>query len=214
VRFLRRNAKETVDPADEDAAEVTSAVEQNSGTARTHTPGKGRPTPKRRDAERRRRGPVPPPPRTQREAMRRSRGNKDERRKTATERRERMMAGDDRYLMPRDRGPVRAYVRDLVDSRRNLMGFFMPLAIVVFLALLVPSVRIQQYATLFCTVMLALMIVEGAVLGMIVTRRVRTRFPDATDRGLSLGWYAFVRASQVRRLRVPRPRVRVGERPA
>ncbi|GDY30403.1 DUF3043 domain-containing protein [Gandjariella thermophila] len=214
MRFLRRNAKETAETADEGAAEVMSAAEQNSSTARTRTTGKGRPTPKRREAERRRRGPVPPPPRTQREAMRRMRGNKEERRRAAAERRERMMAGDDRYLMPRDRGPVRAYVRDLVDSRRNLMGFFMPLAIVVFLALLVPSVRVQQYATLFCTVMLALMIIEGLVLGMIVTRRVRAKFPNATDRGLSLGWYAFVRASQVRRLRVPRPRVRVGERPA
>jgi hypothetical protein len=214
VRFLRRNAKDTADAPDEDEAEVPSTAEQNSGTARTSTPAKGRPTPKRREAEHRRRGPVPPPPRTQREAMRRSRGNKEERRKAAAERRERMMAGDDRYLMPRDRGPVRAYVRDLVDSRRNLMGFFMPLAIVVFLALLVPSPQVQQYATLFCTVMLALMIIEGAVLGMIVSRRVRVRFPDNTVRGLSLGWYAFVRASQLRRLRVPRPRVRVGERPA
>jgi Protein of unknown function (DUF3043) len=212
VRFLRRNAKESAETADEDAAEVTSAAEE-AGAGRVRTPGKGRPTPKRREAERRRRGPVPPPPRTQREAMRRMRGNKDERRKAASERRERMMAGDDRYLMPRDRGAVRAYVRDVVDSRRNLIGFFMPLAIVVFLALLVPSVQIQQYATLFTTVMLALMIIEGIILGRSVIKRVRAKFPKAEDRGLSLGWYAFVRASQLRRLRVPRPRVRVGERP-
>ena len=49
-----------------------------------------------------------------------------------------MAAGDQRYLLPRDRGPVRAYVRDLVDSRPHLSGLFMPLAILVVASLLLP----------------------------------------------------------------------------
>ena len=110
-----------------------------------YTPGKGRPTPKRREAEGKRRGPVAPPPRTTREAIRRSRELRKqnpvskERRAAVRERRERMLAGDERYLLPRDRGPVKAYVRDLVDSRRNVLGLFMPLAIVVFITLLIPA---------------------------------------------------------------------------
>ncbi|QFZ17410.1 DUF3043 domain-containing protein [Saccharothrix syringae] len=210
MRFLRRNADEAAETAtpEQSAPEVTPA-----DTGRT--PGKGRPTPKRREAEGKRRGPVPPPPRTQREAFKRARGSKvskEERRAAAAVRRERMMAGDDKYLLPRDRGPVKAYIRDVVDSRRNLMGLFMPLAILVFVALLVPSPRIQQWATLLTTFMLLAMIVEGFVLGRLVTRRVRLKFPNDTTRGLSIGWYSFIRASQLRRLRVPKPRVSAGDR--
>ena len=36
-----------------------------------------------------------------------------------------MLAGEDEYLLPRDKGPVRAYVRDFIDARRNLVGLFM-----------------------------------------------------------------------------------------
>ncbi|MCP2260081.1 Protein of unknown function (DUF3043) [Streptoalloteichus tenebrarius] len=212
MRFLRRSQTDDTE-ATQSSAEVASANEDAKEHAKGRTPGKGRPTPKRREAENRRRGPVPPPPRSQREAMRRMRGNKEERRKAAAERRERMMAGDDRYLLPRDRGPVRAYVRDLVDSRRNLVGLFMPMAVLVFVALLVPSVQVQQYASIVVMFMMLAMIFEGILLGRQVTKKVRQRFPDATDRGLSLGWYAFTRATQLRKLRVPRPRVTYGDQP-
>ncbi|GAA1349353.1 DUF3043 domain-containing protein [Saccharothrix algeriensis] len=206
MRFLRRNPDEAAPPAEDTPVEA-------SATDPARTPGKGKPTPKRREAENRRRGPVPPPPRTQREALKRMRGNKvskEERRAAAVERRQRMMAGEDKYLLPRDRGPVKAYIRDLVDSRRNLMGLFMPLAILVFVALLVPAPAVQQYATLLTTFMLLAMVVEGVVLGRLVTKRVRRKFPQDASRGLSIGWYAFIRASQLRRLRVPKPRVTYG----
>ncbi|GLZ36188.1 hypothetical protein Lesp02_83750 [Lentzea sp. NBRC 105346] len=207
VRFLRRSSADATEAPETDA-EVAPPIEKG------RTQGKGRATPKRREAQGRRSGPVPPPPRTQREAFKRMRGskvNKEERRAAAAERRQRMLAGDDKYLLPRDRGPVKAYIRDLVDSRRNLMGLFMPLAILVFVALLVPSVKIQQYATLATTFMLLAMIVEGFVLGRLVTKRVRQKFPNEPIKALSIGWYSFIRASQLRRLRVPKPRVSPGD---
>jgi hypothetical protein len=206
VRFLRRNSAENTDAAQQEAESVLEEPAHKAYTA-----GKGKPTPKRRDAEARKRGPVAPAPRTSREAMRRSRGNKEERRAQAKERRERMMAGEDKYLMPRDRGPVKAFVRDLVDSRRNLLGLFMPLAILVFVALLIPNFAIQQYATLLCLIMLVLMIVEGIMNGRRVAKLARAKFPKETIRGASIGWYAFVRGSQLRKLRVPKPRVRPGD---
>lgn len=202
VRFLRRNSAEQTATADSDTEAAKSAEERAFDT-----PSKGRPTPKRREAEARRRGPVPPPPKTQREAMKRARGNKQERRKSASDRRERMMQGDDRYLTPRDRGPVRAHVRDIVDSRRHMMGLFMPLVLIVFATTLVQNPFVQQYATLGCMVLLLTMMFEGTVLGLHVNRRVRAKFPDAQDRSFILGWYAFTRAMQIRKLRVPRPRV-------
>jgi len=210
VRFLRRNSADTTADAPESGAELAEPLDK------AHSSGKGRPTPKRREAQSRRSGPVPPPPRTQREAFKRMRGSKskmskEEKRAVATERRQRMMAGEDKYLLPRDRGPVKAYIRDLVDSRRNLMGLFMPLAILVFVALLTPSLAVQRYATLATTFMLIAMVIEGIVLGRIVTRRVRAKFPTEPIKGISIGWYSFIRASQLRKLRVPKPRVKPGE---
>jgi hypothetical protein len=214
VRFLRRkDAESAAEPDDGGDAAAEDA------RPKAHTPGKGRPTPKRRDAEQKRRGPVAPPPRTTREAMRRARGNKEERkalnekrREIRVKQRERMMAGDEQYLMPRDRGPVKGYIRDMVDSRRNLLGLFMPLAILIFVALLVPDPRVQSLTTLACLVMLVAMIFEGLVSGRRITRLVREKFPKEPVRGLSIGWYAFIRASQIRKLRVPKPRVRPGDK--
>lgn len=215
VRFLRRNSTTATDDA---ATEGPDGGEEVEPQTRGYTPGKGRATPKRREAEAKRRGPVAPPPRTTREALKRNKElrksnpvSKEDRRAAAKERRERMAAGDDRYLLPRDRGPVKAYVRDVVDSRRHLLGLFMPLAVLVFVALLVPSPRIQQIATLACTLMLLLMIVEGILTGRRVSKQTRAKFPNETIKGLSIGWYAFIRASQIRKLRMPKPRIQVGE---
>lgn len=215
MRFLRRKEADTSAEADN---EVEVAEEDDAGS-KAHTPGKGRPTPKRREAEQRRRGPVAPPPRTTREAMKRARGNKEDRKELAAKRREirttqreRMMAGDEKYLMPRDRGPVKAYIRDSIDSRRNLLGLFMPLAILIFVALLVPDPRVQSLTTLLCLLMLVAMIIEGILTGGRITKRVRQKFPKEPIKGVSVGWYAFIRASQIRKLRVPKPRVGPGDK--
>ncbi|GAB3571545.1 DUF3043 domain-containing protein [Amycolatopsis endophytica] len=215
MRFLRRTSTTTEDSPGIEAAEVAESVESHT---RGYTPAKGRPTPKRKEAEGKRRGPVAPPPRTMREAMKRNRElrksnptSKEDRRRAAKERQERMAAGDDRYLLPRDKGPVKAYVRDLVDSRRHFLGAFMPLAILVFIVLLVPYPVIQQYVTLLCMVALAVMAIEGYFNGRRIARLAREKFPKENISGRSLGWYAFVRASQIRKLRMPKPRVKVGE---
>jgi hypothetical protein len=139
------------------------------------------------------------------------RGSKVERRQEAAKRRERMLAGDEKYLLPRDRGPVKAYARNVVDSRRNIAGLFMPLALLVVLVILIPSPAVQQYVSLLSMAMLLMMIAEGVLLGRIINRGVRTRFPDAKVSPVSLGLYALTRATQLRRLRVPKPRVGRGD---
>jgi hypothetical protein len=139
------------------------------------------------------------------------RGTKEQRRNAATERRERMLAGDQKYLLPRDQGPVKAYVRDLVDSRPHLAGAFMPLALLMIVVMLVPLPVVQQYVPPASTAMLVAIIIEGVVLGWTVKRRVRERFPHASESGARLGFYAMTRATQLRRLRVPKPRVGRGD---
>ncbi len=202
MRFFRSRSADDAAPA--------------TGPETVRVGGKGRPTPKRREAESKRRGPAPPPPRTQREAARFAKANrpaKEDRRAAAAERREGMNRGDDKFLMPRDRGPVKAHIRDLVDSRPHLMGLFMPLAIIVVLSLLVPVPQVQSYLSLFSLIALTTMIIEGIFLGAQITRKARAKFPDAKINALSTGWYAFTRASQLRRLRIPKPRVERGANP-
>lgn len=210
VRFLRGNTGSgATDPEPEQVVEP--AADPDDIGPRARNVGKGRPTPSRREAEGRKRGPAPPPPRTQREALRRMRGSKEERRNAAADRRERMLAGDEKYLLARDRGPVKAYVRDLVDSRRHLAGAFMPLALLVIVVILVPAPIVQQYVSLVSMAMLLAIIVEGVLLGRTVTRRVRERFPNTSESAASLGFYAMTRATQLRRLRVPKPRIDRGD---
>ena len=212
VRFLRRNTAEST------VVEPTPG-EDADAAGKAHTPGKGRPTPKRREAEGRRRGPVPPPPRTTREALRRNRGSKEERKELAAKRREmrvrqreRMMAGDEKMLPARERGPVKAYVRDLIDSRRNLLGLFMPLALIVVFAMFAPSLALRYYATLLCLVILVAMVLEAVFNGRKFAKLARVKFPKEQISGLSIGWYTFSRSSQIRKLRIPKPRVTPGDK--
>ena len=55
------------------------------------------------------------------------------------------------------------------------------------------------------------MAVEGILSGRRITRLARQKFPKETVNGRSVGWYAFVRASQIRKLRMPKPRVKPGD---
>lgn len=221
MKLLRRGDSDNSDKRDVEVIESTAETTAESTETNTaSTPGKGRPTPKRREAEAKRRGPVAPAPLTAKEARARrktTRGSKEERKAAAAvrraesaDRRARMLAGEDKYLLPRDKGPVRAYVRDLVDSRRNLVGMFMPLALILIMAMFLSPV-IQSYVTLGMLVMMLFMAAEGFFLGRMINNRVRERFPDSTDGGFRLGWYAFVRASQIRKMRAPKPRVAPGD---
>lgn len=213
--MLRRGNSDNSDGDDSKSIE-SSAANQPSATEAV---GKGRPTPKRREAEGRRRGPVAPPPMTSKEARERRKANKgskadrkqasSERRAASAERRERMLAGEDKYLLPRDKGPVRAFARDLVDARRNLVGLFMPLALLLIFALFL-SPAVQAFVTLAMFVMMLFMVIEGVFIGRQINNRVRERFPETPDGGFKLGWYAFVRASQLRKMRAPKPRVARG----
>ncbi|QLY33511.1 DUF3043 domain-containing protein [Nocardia huaxiensis] len=215
MKFLRRGeSTPSSDTSAVDAGGAATVAERPSST------GKGKPTPKRRDAEARRRGPVAPAPTTAKEARARRkalRGSKEDRKAASArrkvemnDRRARMLAGEEQFLLPRDKGPVKGYVRDIVDARRNLLGLFMPLALVLIVSMIL-SPALQAIVTLGMLVMMLFMIIEGFVLGRIVNKRVRERFPETTDRPFSLGWYAFVRASQVRRMRAPKPRVKPGD---
>jgi hypothetical protein len=217
VNLLGRK-KDNPPSDDSDAVEV---VEDGGAQVGTTAP-KGRPTPKRDSA--RRRGPIAPAPMTTSEARRRRkelqgpklsreerREDKVVRRAAMADRRERMMAGDDDYLLPRDKGPVRRLARDIVDARRiSVLGLFMPAALaLIFIMLAIPQV--QFYISPAMLILMAIMIVDGLFLGRKVNKLVDEKFPDNTEGGWKLGFYAASRASQLRRMRAPRPQVKRGD---
>jgi hypothetical protein len=126
-----------------------------------------------------------------------------------TDRRERMLAGEEAYLLPRDQGPIRRYVRDVVDSRRNLLGLFMPSALaVLFVSFAVP--QLQLYMSPAMLGLMAVMGIDGILLSRKVARMVDAKFPTNTESHWKLGIYAAGRASQMRRMRAPRPQVERG----
>ena len=214
----RKKGDGAAEPAPVDVVEGAATA---LAPARQTTAPKGRPTPKRDAAKRR--GPVAPAPMTGAEARRRRktigapkltraerRTERAERNATEANRRERMMAGEEGYLMPRDRGPERRYIRDIVDARRNALGLFMPITIGLMFVMM--GVRaVQLYMSPAMLVVLAIMIVDGILLGRKVNKLVDAKFPKRTEGAWKLGWYAATRASQLRRMRVPRPQVKRGQ---
>ncbi len=166
--------------------------------------GKGRPTPKRSEAERirRKRATVP---RDRKEAAREARARARAERET---RRRALMAGDEKALPPRDRGPVRRLVRDIVDSRRNVAELFLPMAFAV-LILGAFSRAVQVLTYLLWLVMLVLVTADTMVLRRRIRKLVGERHPEADQKGLTL--YAVLRSTQLRRLRLPPPRLKRGQ---
>jgi hypothetical protein len=205
------------DAADDNSAD-TGAVELTAPASGTTAP-KGRPTPKRSD---KRRGPVAPAPMTASEARQRRKqlrstmskeerkADKERQRAVLSQRRERMLAGDEDALLPRDRGPVRRYVRDMVDSRRNILGLFLPAALFIIVSGLFLPPKVQIYSSLLMPLFLVVMIVDGLLLARRVNKAVDAKFPANTETHFKLGLYAAGRASQLRRMRIPRPLVSPG----
>ncbi len=215
MKLLGRNKDEDRGEAPPSADVVNAPASRIPQT----TAPKGRPTPRRNAG---RKGPVAPAPMTSSEARARrkslagpklSREERKEqssaRRSQMAERRERMMNGDERYLLSRDQGPVRRYVRDIVDARRNVLGLFMPAALgLMFVMFAVP--QLQFYVSPAMLLLMVVMALDGLILGRKVARRVDEKFPEDTESRWKLGLYAASRASQMRRMRAPRPQVKHG----
>jgi Protein of unknown function (DUF3043) len=209
------------DVSDDDRAATPTAGAQVSRS----TAPKGRPTPKRSQAGKTgRRGPVAPAPMTAAEARARRKSlagpklSREERRAESavrrarsTERRERMMAGEADYLLPRDQGPVRRFARDVVDARRNALGLFMPSTLVLLFSMFAVP-QLQFYMSPAMLILMVVMILDAVLLGRKVGNLVDEKFPGNTESHWKLGLYAAGRASQLRRMRAPRPQVSRGSR--
>jgi hypothetical protein len=164
--------------------------------------GKGRPTPKRREAERGRRRAVTAP-QNRKEAYQQMRARQ---RAERSRQMEALKAGDEQHLPPRDRGPVRSHVRDLVDTRRSVAEYFLPLALLILVFTTVGTAQMKLFGGTLWMALVVLIVVDSVVLAFSVRRSLRRKLPDEPHRGAVP--YALMRSMQIRRFRLPPPRLK------
>jgi Protein of unknown function (DUF3043) len=166
------------------------------------TQAKGRPTPKRSEAERRRRQPITAP--TDRKAAG-QRNNADRARRQAA-----MKRGEEWALLPKDKGPVRKLVRDYVDSRRGISEYSLFGLMFFAVLLFIPALHGSALLIYLVYALLLVMVVESVVVSRRAVRLVQQRFPGESTRGLR--WYATARGAMIRRMRIPAPTVKPGDK--
>ena len=157
---------------------------------------KDRPTPTRREAEAARR-----------QRVNRTLTPKEARRAAAEQSRAQRM----RTLSAREAAPEKALMRDYVDARFSLGEFLLP-SLVVILALSFATVafpRASAITTLMMYVFILAVLADCYILWRGFKRVLAERLPDAPTRGLMM--YGINRSIQIRRFRMPAPRLTRGD---
>ena len=170
------------------------------------TAPKGTPTPKRSAAQANRRQPYQAP--GDRKAA--SKQSRDRNRAERVRRTDAYQRGEQWAMPQKDQGPVRALARDVVDARRGVGEYYMIFIIVAVAALLVLPARLKYLADLLVLVLIVIIAVEGWFIGRKVKRLAAERHPQHSTRGV--GAYAMFRGINLRRLRMPKPRVKPGDK--
>jgi len=162
--------------------------------------GKGRPTPTRREAEAaaklRAKG-----ARDRKEAARLDRQRRAQANAKA---REAMKSGDERYLPARDKGPVRRFVRDWIDSRLCMAELLLPLLILI----MITQPLSQNLSNGLWSATILLVAFDTALVVFRLRRELRRRFPNQSTKG-AVG-YGVLRSLQLRWIRLPKAQVKLG----
>jgi hypothetical protein len=173
----------------------------------TERPGaKNRPTPKRSVAEAANKRPLVP---TDRKVA--GKASKDQLREQRIRQRQAMLSGDERYLPARDAGPERRFVRDYIDARWNFGEFMLPVVALVFALTLTRSGTILLFVTVLVYALILAAIVDAVFLRFRLRKLMTAKFGDM-PRGTV--FYGITRSLQIRRWRMPRPKVARGEYPS
>jgi hypothetical protein len=171
---------------------------------------KGRPTPKRSEAERGRYQPITGSQASRAPAKPRTPEEKQKARSERVTRMDAMKRGEEWALNPRDRGPVRALARNFVDSRRRISEYYMYFLIVLVFALFVRGKTAQEFVSPLILALVAVLMIDAWLIRRGLARLVAERLPGQSTRGLTV--YAVMRALQIRRFRLPAPKVQPGDK--
>jgi hypothetical protein len=168
--------------------------------------GKGRPTPTRREAEAaaRARAKVP---RTRKEIAKAQRAARFE---SSQKVRSAMKTGDERYFLARDKGPVRSFIRDFIDSRFSFVELMIPL---LLLTLALGYSGNPKLASIGNTILLGtmlLVVVDLFIMRLRMRRELARRFPDESTKGTT--YYAVMRSLQMKFMRMPKAKVKIGQK--
>ncbi|GAB3226005.1 DUF3043 domain-containing protein [Glycomyces halotolerans] len=200
------------------SAEAAEPVEVTPEPAAA-TQKKGKPTPKRPKQAKAR--PPANPPMTYKEKRKQAKTEgtkltKEQKRQAKADlRRERariaegQWKGDplfDKYHLPRDRGPERLLVRDIVDSRRTVAQYFFALTMALLLATNIFPYAMGYLMLAWIAMMLGFTI-DSVFLCRKVKRLVNKRFPKPGRKFGGLYWYAIQRSIMFRSMRTPRVRM-------
>lgn len=189
-------------------------TEGDAVTTHDNPQKKGRPTPKRREAEARRQRPLVPADRKAAKRAAREARNASFRREQ-----EALLTGDERYMPAGHRGKVRRFIRDFADVRWSFSEFIIPVMLLFLVGLTsiaffkpeanVASIAVTIMSGIFYGLFL-ISIVEAVYVWFRIKRVAATRFPDEPlPRG---GWfYLYSRMVMARRWRTPAPQVTRGE---
>jgi hypothetical protein len=167
--------------------------------------GKGRPTPTRREAEAaaRARAKVP---RTRKEIAKAQRAARVE---SSQKVRSAMKSGDERYFLARDKGPVRSFIRDFVDSRFTFIELMIPLLIVTMALGYSGNPTLASMGNTILLGTMLLVVVDLLFMRRRLRRELARRFPEESTKGTT--YYAVMRSLQMKFMRLPKAKVKIGQ---
>ncbi len=168
--------------------------------------GKGRPTPKRKISEAKRITSSLAPVVTKEQKREAKLASRQDRMAS----RAAYLRGEESALPLRDRGPARRFVRNYVDARRSIGEYFLPIIFVVLILTLIPTPSVQLGAIAIMYGVLIMAVIDGIFLGRKIRTLMAQKFPNVPTKGL--GMYAWLRSTQMRRLRAPHPQTKVGDK--
>lgn len=175
------------------------------GHMKNESTGKGRPTPKRKVSEAKRITSSLAPVVTKEQKREAKLASRQDR----VASRAAYLRGEESALPLRDRGPARRFVRNYVDARRSIGEYFLPIIFVVLILTLIPTPSVQLGAIAIMYGVLIMAVVDGIFLGRRIRKLMGEKFPNVSTKGL--GMYAWLRSTQMRRLRAPHPQTKVGD---
>jgi hypothetical protein len=158
---------------------------------------KARPTPTRKEAEAARR-----------QRVNRPMSNRQARQVAARQARAERM----KTMAQRDQSPEKALMRDYIDARLNLGEFLLPSVVVILAITLLGSYfpDVAILTTLLMYLFILAVIVDGFLMWRGFKRVLAERLPNVPTRGLMM--YGMTRSTQIRRFRIPPPRLKRGDR--
>lgn len=183
-----------------------SASEQKV-EAQSEQAGKGRPTPKRKKAQAQKLRPLVP--KDSKEQRKRAKARIRERENIEYEA---MRTGDLQHMPKAERLPWRVYTRDYIDARFNIGEFFIPVALVILVAsVILTAVYPNPVVTLILMTVLYVYLFAIVIDVVVMWRKLKKLLiakygEQSVAKGMRTGSYAWSRAIQLRRWRLPKPR--------